>query len=104
MNPVPFASLLLAAAAIATPARAQSAVPVKDFDIYVDLPSSFVFVKLPTAWRFVGKLAPHDLPELPRQVLTTLLEPEPAGTELRSATSLASSADDRKVSQTSGSR
>lgn len=70
----------LLAAALAFPAHAEPGdaiqVPVKDFDIYVDPPTGFVFVKLPQAWKFVGKVDAQALTRLPPHVLTALLRYE----------------------------
>jgi hypothetical protein len=60
-------------------ARAQTpepAVVVKDYDVFVDLPSAFAFIKLPTGWKFIGKLDADQLRHLPPNTLTTLLPPE----------------------------
>ncbi len=58
-------------------AAAQTrAVPVKDFDVFVDEPTGFVFIRLPTGWKFVTRLGHLDLAQLPRNVHRTLLMPE----------------------------
>lgn len=64
-----FATLALCASAIAQPA----AMPVKDFDVYVDTPTGFVFVKLPAGWKFVAKIDEAEMGRLPGTVLTSLL-------------------------------
>ncbi|HJV72320.1 hypothetical protein [Ideonella sp.] len=71
-----FAALLIGASAFAQPAS----VPVKDFDVYVDTPTGFVFVKLPAGWKFVAKLDSAEMSHLPGTVLTSLLPAEVEGT------------------------
>ena len=71
------ASIALAIALVATSSQAQSAAPVKNFDVFVDPPTGFVFVKLPAGWKFVGKLEPSEVKSLPDTVITSLLAPEP---------------------------
>lgn len=66
---VSFAALLIAGAAWAQPAS----VPVKDFDVYVDTPTGFVFVKLPTGWKFVAAIDEEQMAHMPDTVLTSLL-------------------------------
>jgi hypothetical protein len=67
-----FAALLVSASALAQ----SSSVPVKDFDVYVDTPTGFVFVKLPAGWKFVAKIDDAEIGRLPGTVLTSLLLPE----------------------------
>lgn len=58
-------------------ATAQTrAVPVKDFDVFVDERTGFVFIKLPAGWKFVTRLEHLDLAQLPRSVHRTLLRPD----------------------------
>jgi hypothetical protein len=63
--------------AIVTPAvQAQdsSSVEVKDWDVYVDLPTRFAFVKTPTRWVFVRQLDEEQMTRLPPGTLTNLLK------------------------------
>jgi hypothetical protein len=65
------------AAAIVTPAvqaQSSSTVEVKDWDVYVDLPTRFAFVKTPTRWVFVRQLDEEQMTRLPPSTLTTLLK------------------------------
>lgn len=55
---------------------APAAITVKPYDVFVDLPSGFAFVRLPAGWKFVGALHAAELRSLPPTVLTTLLPPE----------------------------
>jgi hypothetical protein len=71
-----FAALLISVSAFAQTAS----VPVKDFDVYVDTPTGFVFVKLPTGWKFVARIDDADMNRLPGTVLTSLLAPDADGT------------------------
>ncbi len=68
------ASLSLALAAPAV--QAQSFVPVRDWDVYVDLPTGFAYVKTPDRWVFVRQLDAEQMSRLPASTLTTLLPPE----------------------------
>jgi hypothetical protein len=70
---------LALSAVIGATAQAQtvaSPVVVKDYDVFVDPPTAFAFIKLPTGWKFVGKLDAEQLRDLPPGTLTSLL---PAG-------------------------
>jgi hypothetical protein len=67
-----FAALLVSTAALAQ----SSSVPVKDFDVYVDTPTGFVFVKLPAGWKFVARIDEAEMSRLPGTVLTSLLLPD----------------------------
>ena len=63
--------------AIVTPAvQAQTSltVEVKDWDVYVDLPTRFAFIKTPTRWVFVRQLDEEQMTRLPPSTLTTLLK------------------------------
>lgn len=62
--------------ALVSPALAQTAPQVKDLDVFVDLPTGFTFVKMPSGWKFVGKLEAEQMRHLPSSTLTTLLPPE----------------------------
>lgn len=53
--------------------RVPSPVTVHDFDIFVDLPTGYTFVKLPSGWKFVGEVEQDQLAKLPSTVLTSLL-------------------------------
>jgi hypothetical protein len=69
-------TLSLAAAITSAPLaahaeRVQKVVP--DYTVFVDPPSGFVFVKLPQGWKFVGAIAPEEVPRLPIGVETALL-------------------------------
>ena len=67
--------LTFAAPAVMAQAQAQttSAVEVKDWDVYVDLPTRFAFVKTPSRWVFVRQLDEEQMTRLPRTTLTALL-------------------------------
>ncbi|HJW52672.1 MAG TPA: hypothetical protein VJ501_11730 [Burkholderiaceae bacterium] len=63
--------------AIVTPvvqAQSSSTVEVKDWDVYVDLPTRFAFVKTPTRWVFVRQLDEEQMTRLPPSTLTNLLK------------------------------
>ena len=69
------ATLALLGFALAA-AWAQSPVPVKDWDVYVDPPTRFAFVKTPTGWVFVRQLDEEQMSRLPAGTLTALLAPD----------------------------
>jgi hypothetical protein len=53
------------------------AAPAKNFDVFVDKPTGFAFVKLPGGWKFAGKVSPDDVRRLPPTVLTSVVPSEP---------------------------
>ena len=69
-------ALALGSLAAALPAQAQAFVPVRDWDVYVDLPTGFAFVKTPARWVFVRQLDAEQLARLPASTLTALLPSE----------------------------
>lgn len=74
----PFAVLALAAAAVLS-VRAESAVPVQDFGVFVDLPTGFAYVKTPGGWHFVRQLDASQLSQLHPSTFVSLMQ---AGTPL----------------------
>ena len=71
------ATLALAAFAAALPAQAQSFIPTRDWDVYVDLPTRFAYVKTPaTGWVFVRQLDEAQMDRLHPTTLTALLPRE----------------------------
>ena len=77
---------LLAGGLIGSPAHAQTndTVLVNEYDVFVDLPTAFAFIKLPNGWKFIGKLDATQLRDLPPGTLTSLLPPDDAATKLAS--------------------
>lgn len=71
------AAIILTVAAPAAQAQPQdqttSPIEVKDWDVYVDLPTRFAFVKTPARWVFVRQLDEEQMTRLPRTTLTALL-------------------------------
>lgn len=81
----PFVAVAALFAGLAgSPAVAQEAVVVQDYDLFVDPPTAFAFIKLPTGWKFVGKLDSEQLKHLPPGTLTSLLPPHESSTRLAS--------------------
>ena len=54
-----------------------AATPAKNFDVFVDKPTGFTFVKLPGGWKFAGKVSPTDMRYLPSTVLTSVVPDKP---------------------------
>lgn len=69
-------ALALASLAAALPAQAQSFVQVRDWDVYVDLPTRYAYVKTPARWVFVRQLDEAQMGRLHPRTLTALLPPE----------------------------
>jgi len=69
---------LFLAASVALVALSIHAEPVevRDFDIFVDSPTGFVFVKLPQEWKFAGKVDAEALADLPPKIHTSLRSPD----------------------------
>jgi hypothetical protein len=63
----------------AVPGTSQGAAvaPAKNFDVFVDKPTGFTFVKLPGGWKFAGKVSPDEMRDLPSTVLTSVVPDEP---------------------------
>jgi len=79
-----FCFVLVLGALIGAPAEAQAAdaVTVNEYDVFVDPPTAFAFIKLPTGWKFIGKLDAAQLRDLPPGTLTSLLPAEEEATRL----------------------
>ena len=83
-----FARHLLCAALVgmcvapAAYAQSEAAPIVRDHDVFVDLPTAFAFIKLPTGWKFIGKLDAEQLRHLPPGTLTSLLPPDESATRV----------------------
>jgi hypothetical protein len=70
----PILALCCVSALVALPAQAEPvAKVVPDFTVFVDPPSGFTYVKLPTGWVFVGKVEAAQVATLPPTVVTALL-------------------------------
>lgn len=72
--PAALVATLCCGTAQAQPETRQLA--VADYTVFVDPPSGFVFVKLPSGWTFAGKVQAKELQRLPGTVVTALLRPE----------------------------
>lgn len=70
------AAIAFAGFASALPAQAQSFVQTKDWDVYVDLPTRFAYVKTPAGWTFVRQLDAAQMEQLHPTTLTALLPRE----------------------------
>jgi hypothetical protein len=73
------AGLLIALISAAAPSKAETdmrQVAVADYTVFVDPPSGFVFVKLPSGWKFAGRVDASELTRLPATVVTALLKPD----------------------------
>jgi len=79
-----FCFALVLGALIGAPAEAEAAdeVTVNEYDVFVDPPTAFAFIKLPTGWKFIGKLDAAQLRDLPPGTLTSLLPAEEEATRL----------------------
>lgn len=67
------AALALSAAALA-PVHAETAVPVEDFSVFVDIPTGFAFVKTPSGWHFVRQIEAGRLGELHPTTLVSVIQ------------------------------
>ncbi|CAD5374265.1 conserved exported hypothetical protein [Rubrivivax sp. A210] len=70
----PILAVFSVCALAALPAQAEPvAKVVADYTVFVDPPSGFTYVKLPTGWVFVGKVEAAHVAKLPPTVVTALL-------------------------------
>ena len=69
-------------AASTASAQTDTAPIARDFDVFVDLPTAFAFIKLPMGWKFIGKLDAEQLRQLPPGTITSLLPAEDADTRV----------------------
>jgi hypothetical protein len=75
------ATLVAASSTVFAQTSAESAqmdavASAKNFDVFVDTPTGFAFVKLPDGWKFAGKVGPDDMQHLPSTVLLTSIVPK----------------------------
>lgn len=82
---------LVLAGLIGSPVHAQAtdAVVVNDYDVFVDPPTAFAFIKLPAGWKFIGKLDAEQLRDLPPGTLTSLLPADEGALKLAAAPKVA---------------
>lgn len=72
-SPQSLALALLVSAGAALTVQAQAASSgVRDFDVFVDLPTGFAFVKTPDRWTFVRQLDAEQLKKLHPSTLVEL--------------------------------
>ena len=76
-------SAVAAALLIASPfaAFAENAAPAASpapYSVFVDQPTGFTFVKLPSGWKFVGAVSKEEAQHVPANVLTSVLPAQPA--------------------------
>ena len=79
-----FCAVALLGVGAASTAYAQDETPptVRDYDVFVDLPTAYAFIKLPMGWKFIGKLDAAQLRQLPPGTLTSLLPSKDSATQL----------------------
>lgn len=71
------AAIAFSTFAAAVSAQAQSFIPTRDWDVYVDVPTRFAYVKTPTkGWVFVRQLDASQMDRLHPTTLTALLPRE----------------------------
>ncbi|KXV03052.1 hypothetical protein CR51_19100 [Caballeronia megalochromosomata] len=58
-----------------TTATAASPAP---YSVFVDQPTGFTFVKMPSGWKFVGAVSQEDARHVPASVLTSVLPADSA--------------------------
>ncbi|SPB15330.1 hypothetical protein NOV72_02556 [Caballeronia novacaledonica] len=58
-------------------ATATSAAPAP-YSVFVDQPTGFTFVKMPSGWKFVGAVSKEEAQHVPANVLTSVLPADSA--------------------------
>ncbi|BAO92372.1 hypothetical protein [Caballeronia cordobensis] len=77
------AALLLATPLVSFAQTAAAASPAP-YSVFVDQPTGFTFVKLPSGWKFVGAVSKEEARHVPASVLTSVL-PGEAGRAVETA-------------------
>lgn len=71
-------TVLALTVAAALPSYAQSAgetaVPVEEFSVFVDMPTGFAFVRTPSGWRFVRQIEANKLGQLHPTTLVSVMQ------------------------------
>jgi len=75
LKPLVVIAITAVVALAPAPSRANAVTrAVPDFTVFVDPPTGFVFLKLPSGWTFVGRVTLADAAPMPSHVVTTLLD------------------------------
>jgi hypothetical protein len=77
-----FWSALVAASLLASPlvsfAQTTAASSPATYSVFVDQPTGFTFVKMPSGWKFVGAVSKEEAQHVPASVLTSVMPAESA--------------------------
>jgi hypothetical protein len=72
------AAALLLASPLVSFAQTTTAAQPAPYSVFVDQPTGFTFVKLPSGWKFVGAVSKDEAQHVPANVLTSVLPDESA--------------------------
>ncbi|SAK93116.1 hypothetical protein AWB75_06632 [Caballeronia catudaia] len=72
------AAALLLASPLVSFAQTTTAASPAPYSVFVDQPTGFTFVKMPSGWKFVGAVSKEEAQHVPASVLTSVLPDESA--------------------------
>jgi hypothetical protein len=72
------AAALLLISPLVSFAQTTAAAWPAPYSVFVDQPTGFTFVKMPSGWKFVGAVSQEEAQHVPANVLTSVLPAESA--------------------------
>jgi hypothetical protein len=72
------AALLLASPLVSFAQATETAASPAPYSVFVDQPTGFTFVKMPSGWKFVGAVSQEEAQHVSANVLTSVLPADSA--------------------------